>query len=74
MVALPAVIYLLSKAFGVGGLNATVLVMYGTMPGSAVSYVMTRQMGGDGPLMAAIIATTTLAAMVAMPVALVLLG
>lgn len=74
LVALPVVIYLLSLAFGVGGLKATVLVMYGTMPGSAVSYVMTRQMGGDGPLMAAIIATTTLAAMAAMPVALVLVS
>jgi len=74
LIVLPVVIFLLCLMFGVGGLPATVLVMYGTMPGSAVSYVMTRQMGGDGPLMAAIIATTTLSAMGVMPVALMLMG
>jgi predicted permease len=72
LVVLPALVFVLLLVFGVGGLAAAVCITYATLPGSAASYVMARQMGGDGPLMAAIIAATTLAAMVAMPLGLLL--
>ena len=74
LIALPAVTFLACKVFAVGGLTATICVMYASLPGSASAYVMARQMGGDAKLMAGIITATTLAAMAAMPVAILVLG
>lgn len=64
---LPLATLILCKAFGVDGQAATISVMYASLPGSATSYVMARQMGGDSPLMAGIITATTIAAMAALP-------
>ncbi len=74
LVALPAVTFLACKVLAVGGLAATVSVMYASLPGSASAYVMSRQMGGDAKLMAGIITATTLAAILAMPTAILVLG
>ena len=65
--ALPLATLILCAVFGVDGLAATVSVMYASLPGSATSYVMARQMGGDSTLMAGIITATTIAAMAALP-------
>ncbi len=64
---LPLATLILCAAFGVDGQAATISVMYASLPGSATSYVMARQMGGDSPLMAGIITATTIAAMAALP-------
>ena len=64
---LPLATLILCVAFGVGGQAATVSLMYASLPCSATSYVMARQMGGDSPLMAGIITATTIAAMAALP-------
>jgi hypothetical protein len=69
---LPLATYAAALAFGVGGLAAAVCIMYATLPGSSTSYVMARQMGGDATLLAGIITVTTLASMVVMPVALLI--
>ena len=53
--------------FGVTGVAASVAIVFAALPVSASSYVMTRRMGGDGELMAAIAALSTLAAMGTMP-------
>ena len=47
---------------------AAVAVLYNGLPTSASSYVLARQMGGDGKLMAGIITATTLAAALTLPV------
>ena len=72
LVVLPLLTFALCKAAGVSGLTATVCVMYAAAPGSPSSYVLARQMGGDSQLMAAIITVTTLGAMAALPLALLL--
>lgn len=64
---LPLATVALCAAFGVTGQAATVSVMYASLPGSATSYVMARQMGGNATLMAGIITATTVAAMAALP-------
>lgn len=64
---LPLATLILCAAFGVSGQAATVSVMYASLPGSATSYVMARQMGGDSTLMAGIITATTIGAMAALP-------
>ncbi len=69
-----ALVLSLRPRFAVAGLTAAVCVMYATMPGSPSSYVLARQTGGDGPLMAGIMTATTVAAMAAMPGSAILLG
>lgn len=67
LVGVPLIVLGLCAAFRVGGLAATVAVLCAALPGSATSYVVSRQMGGDAPLMAGIIAVTTLGAVVSLP-------
>jgi hypothetical protein len=74
LVLLPLATYAAALAFGVGGLAASVCLMYATLPGSSTSYVMARQMGGDATLLAGIITVTTVAAMAAMPLAILAIG
>ena len=64
---LPLATLILCLVIGVDGQAATVSVMYASLPGSATSYVMARQMGGDSALMSGIITATTIAAMAALP-------
>ena len=54
--------------------SLTLAVLYASVPTSASSYVMARQMNGDYGLMAAIITFTTLAAIVTMPLTLWVFG
>jgi malonate transporter len=71
---LPLATVVLCVAFGVAGQAATISVMYASLPGSATSYVMARQMGGNATLMAGIITATTIAAMAALPAWVRLVG
>ena len=70
----PAVTYAACQVFGVTGPAAAVAVMFMALPVSAASYVMSRQLGGDGSLMAGIVTATTLGAAVTLPLVLVLAG
>ncbi|MDH5748390.1 MAG: AEC family transporter [Rhodospirillales bacterium] len=74
LLVLPVFTFAAGRLLGLDAVSLSVCVMYATVPGSAVSYIMARQMGGHGPLMAAIITTTTLLSMVAMPLALMVVG
>ncbi|MFF7706056.1 AEC family transporter [Pseudomonas sp. NPDC007930] len=56
--------------WGVGGQVAAVAMLFQALPTASSSYVMARQMGGDAPLMATIIAAQTLLAIVVLPVVL----
>lgn len=70
---LPALTLLACLAFGASGLPLVVAVMFASLPNSPTSYSMTRQLGGDHTMMAALITVQTFAAMATMPVVLVLL-
>lgn len=56
-----------TNLFGVTGLSATVLVLFAALPGSPAAFILARQMGGDGPLMAGIITVTTLISVITLP-------
>jgi len=73
LAGLPALTLLACLAFGAGGLPLTVAVMFASLPNSPTSYSMTRQLGGDHTMMAALITVQTFVAMMTMPVVLVLL-
>jgi len=71
LAVLPVVTVVLCLILGVDGVEAAVAILYASLPGSASAYVMARQMGGDAPIMAGVITATTLAAIVTMPVVLI---
>jgi malonate transporter len=48
-------------------------LLFQALPTASSSYIMARQLGGDAPLMAGIIASQTLLAAVALPIAVVVL-
>jgi predicted permease len=74
LLTLPALVVAALEGLGVGGLTATVAVLFAALPTSATSYVMARQLGGDHGLMAGIITVETVVAMVTLPAWLILVG
>lgn len=74
LAGLPALTLGACMIFGAQGLALTVAVMFASLPNSPTSYSMTRQLGGDHRMMAALITIQTLAAMATMPAVLMLLG
>jgi malonate transporter len=70
----PGITYAACQIFGVTGMPMTVAVLFMALPVAGASYVMSRQLGGDGPLMAGIITATTIAAGVTLPVVILLVG
>jgi malonate transporter and related proteins len=61
-------------ALGLGPLPAAVALIYGALPTGVAAYTLSRQLGGDAPLMATMITVQTLMAFAAMPVWLTLAG
>ena len=63
----PLVILGLALAFGLPPMTAQVALIYGALPTGVAAYTLARQMGGDAPLMAAMITVQTLLAFALMP-------
>ncbi len=72
-VLMPLATFAMIALFGLSGPAATVAILFQALPTASSSYVMARQMGGDAPLMAGIVALQTLLAALAIPAALLLL-
>ncbi len=64
---LPAAMLLAMPVLAIDGLAAAVLLLFAALPGSPAAYLMARQMGGDAPLMAAIVTLTTLVSAATLP-------
>ncbi len=74
LVILPTLTWAIAVMMGVGGIGLTVAVLFAALPVSATSYVMSRQMNGDGPMMAAIVSATTLASLLTLPIIIAVLS
>ncbi|MBS29165.1 MAG: hypothetical protein CL566_09640 [Alphaproteobacteria bacterium] len=74
LVATPAIAFGLGSLLGLDAAVLAMLVMFHSQPTSTSSYVLARQMGGDHELMAAILTTHTLVAIVTIPLMLALFG
>jgi len=74
LVFLPLACLACCVAFGVEGITRDLSVLYAGLPVSASSYVLARKMGGNAPAMAGIITLTTLAAMLSMPLWMLVLN
>ncbi|MDN4546742.1 AEC family transporter [Pseudomonas sp. C32] len=59
--------------FGLEGKAAIAALMFQALPTASSSYIMARQLGGDAPLMAGIIACQTLLAGVALPAVILIM-
>ena len=55
---------------GVGGVGASVAILFAGAPAASSAFILARQMGGDSALMAQVVAASTLAAALTLPLAL----
>ena len=67
LVLFPLVILGCALALGLPPLTAQVALIYGALPTGVAAYTLARQLGGDAPLMAAMITVQTLLAFAMMP-------
>ncbi|MFT6916258.1 MAG: malonate transporter [Motiliproteus sp.] len=70
----PLCFALLARLFALPPEAVAVLLIFVSLPTAPSAYILARQMGGDAPLMAAIITLQTLLAAVTMPLVMHLLG
>ena len=69
-IALPVVTATACMLFGVSGVAAFIAVLFNALPTAPASYILSRQLGGDAELMASILTTQILAAIVTLPLVL----
>ena len=74
LIVLPVGMYWLTGALGGDRMAQGLALLAGASPGAAASYVMARQMGGDAPLMAGVVALTTVVSAFTIPVLLAVFG
>lgn len=68
LVIAPAIMLVVGLALGLSPLALSVAVGVASTPSAAAAYVLARALGGDAPLMAAIVTCTTVASALSMPV------
>jgi predicted permease len=70
LMLMPLLAALMVRAVGLSGVEALVLVVFSAIPTAPTSYVLTRQLNGDGTLMAGIVTSQTIAAIATIPLVL----
>jgi len=74
LVVMPIAVVVACWVFGVEGVTRGASVIFAALPVSATAYVVSTQMGGDSRLMAGVVAATTVAAAVTLPLAVMVAG
>ncbi len=74
MLVFPLVIFALSRWIGLNETETMVAMLFGAAPTAASGFTLAREMGGDAPLMAAIITIQTLVAFITMPLTILWAG
>ena len=74
LIILPMGMYWLTGVLGGDRMAQGLALLAGASPGAAASYVMARQMGGDAPLMAGVVALTTVVSAFTIPILLAVFG
>jgi len=69
---MPPLMWGLCVLYGGNELAQATALLCGAAPGAAAAYLLARQMGGDAPLMAGIVALTTVGSALGIPLALAL--
>ncbi|EKE43984.1 auxin Efflux Carrier [Oceaniovalibus guishaninsula JLT2003] len=73
LLLMPALAALSARLFGLSGVETLVLVVFSAVPTAPSAYILTRQMNGDGPFMAGLVTSQTLAAILTIPLVLLVL-
>ncbi|WP_394354013.1 AEC family transporter [Metapseudomonas otitidis] len=60
LLAMPALAFVVARVLGLPAMESSILVLFFALPTAPTAYVLTRQLGGDGHLMAGIITLQTL--------------
>ena len=71
---MPMATLMVGHWLGLDGRGAITALLFQSLPTASSSYIMARQLGGDAPLMAGIVAVQTVIAALAIPVVMVLAG
>lgn len=74
MIVFPGTVFLLAQYFDLSPILTISAVIFATVPTSSTAYALAKQMGGDAPLMAAIISLQTLLSVVAIPLVIILVS
>lgn len=72
LIVFPAAILVLSQIVGLSETQTTVALIFGAVPTAPAAYTLARQLGGDAPLMAAIVTIQTAIAFLTLPATLTL--
>ncbi|NJC42137.1 hypothetical protein GGQ87_002432 [Brevundimonas alba] len=72
LIVTPPLMWGLCVLYGGDETAQAIALLCGASPGAAASYILARQMGGDAPLMAGIVALTTVGSAISIPVLLAL--
>ncbi len=72
LILLPLLMWLTCTLLGVDNLSTAIAVLFAALPGSPLSYVLAKQLGGDTKLMSSIIAVQTGVSMISLPVIIAL--
>lgn len=67
LVLMPLLALVSAALLGLSGDIAQILLIFAAVPAASAAYILARQLGGDAPLMAAILSAQTLVAMLTLP-------
>ena len=74
LLGMPMLAWAVAYGLHLPAMESTVLVLFFALPTAPTAYVLTRQLGGDSPLMAGIITLQTLLAAASLPLLLLLVA
>jgi predicted permease len=74
LVLMPLLAWGITRYLGLPSMEAAVVVVFFAIPSATASYVLTRQLGGNAPMMAGVLTLQTLLAIASLPLILGLLG
>ncbi len=72
LILMPFLMWLTCTLIGVDTVSTTVAVLFAALPGSPLSYILAKQLGGDTRLMSSILAVQTGVSMISLPVIIAL--
>ncbi|WP_440997506.1 AEC family transporter [Arhodomonas sp. SL1] len=74
LAVMPLLAWMAATAFGLGGLETRVLILFAALPTASSAFILARQMGGDHALMATLLTAQTLVSVVSLPLIVLLSG
>ncbi len=74
LILMPLLMWLSCTLFSVDSLSTAVAVLFAALPGSPLSYILAKQLGGDTRLMSSIIAVQTGISMITLPIVIALVN